>query len=307
MAEINRKYKDSVFRMIFSEKDKLIELYNAIFDTTYTEDDSVDITTIEDVIFKTMKNDISFVMDGKFVLLVEHQSSINNNMCLRDLLYAAELIMRMIDPKDLYKEAPVKIPNPKFVVLYNGERYMPPSDEQKLSDNFLKEELEYSLQLKLDVYNINIDAGSELLEKSPTLRQYSMFVERVRKYSKEKETLTERDMVEIMDSCIKDGMLPEFLSKYGREAVGMMFRELTQEEALEMSRQDGYDLGVEEGIEQGRCEGFAEGEKIGEERGEASGRAEREIEMAKAMKDRSYSIDEISELTGLSAEEIEQL
>ena len=307
MVEINRKYKDSVFRMLFNEKDKLIELYNAIFDTDYTEDDRVDITTIEDVIFKTMKNDISFIMDGKFVLLIEHQSSINNNMCLRDLLYADELIRRMIDPKDLYKEAPVKIPNPKFVVLYNGERYMPPFDEQKLSDNFLKEEPEYSLQLKLDVYNINIDAGSELLEKSPTPRQYSMFVERVRTYSKTKETLAERDMVEIMESCIEDGILSEFLRNYGREAVGMMFKELTQEEAREMSRQDGYDLGIEEGIEQGRCEGFAEGEKIGEERGEASGRAEREIEMAKAMKDRSYSIDEISELTGLSAEEIEQL
>ena len=303
MVEINRKYKDSVFRMLFNEKDKLIELYNAIFDTDYTEDDRVDITTIEDVIFKTMKNDISFIMDGKFVLLIEHQSSINNNMCLRDLLYADELIRRMIDPKDLYKEAPVKIPNPKFVVLYNGERYLPPFDEKELSDNFLKEEPEYSLQLKLDVYNINIDAGSELLEKSPTLKQYSMFVERVRKYSKEKETLTERDMVEIMESCIKDGILPEFLSKYGREAVGMMFRELTQEEAREMSRQDGYDLG----IEQGRSEGFAEGEKIGEERGRTEGEASKALEMAKAMKNKGYSTDEISELTGISSDEIKKL
>ena len=88
MAELNRKYKDSVFRMLFSEKDKLIELYNAIFDTDYTEEDSVDITTIEEVIFKTMKNDISFVMDGKFVLLVEHQSSINNNMLMGLSQYA---------------------------------------------------------------------------------------------------------------------------------------------------------------------------------------------------------------------------
>lgn len=87
-AELNRKYKDSVFRMLFSEKNKLIELYNAIFDTDYTEDDSVDITTIEEVIFKTMKNDISFVMDGKFVLLVEHQSSINNNMLMGLSQYA---------------------------------------------------------------------------------------------------------------------------------------------------------------------------------------------------------------------------
>lgn len=54
MAEINRKYKDSVFRVLFSEKDRLIELYNAIFDTDYTENDSADITTLEDVVFKTI-------------------------------------------------------------------------------------------------------------------------------------------------------------------------------------------------------------------------------------------------------------
>ena len=147
------------------------------------------------------------------------------------------------------------------------------------------------IPLKLEVYNINIDAGSELLEKSPTLKQYSMFVERVREYSREKETLTERDMVKIMKDCIRDGILPEFLSKYGKEAVGMMFRELTQEEAMEMSRQDGYDLGVEEGIEQG----------------EASGRAEREIEMAKALKDKGVAIDIIAETSGLSKEDIEKL
>ena len=82
MAEINRRYKDSVFRILFGDKDKLIEVYNAIFDTEYTVDDSVEITTIEDVVFKTLKNDISFIMDGKFVLLIEHQSSINNNMLM---------------------------------------------------------------------------------------------------------------------------------------------------------------------------------------------------------------------------------
>ena len=75
----------------------------------------------------------------------------------------------------------------------------------------------------------------------------------------------------------------------------MMFKELTQEEAMEMSRQDGYDLGVE----QGRTEGIAEGE--------ASGRAAEKIEMARIMKDKDYSIAEISELTGLSVEEIEKL
>ena len=67
----------------------------------------------------------------------------------------------------------------------------------------------------------------------------------------------------------------------------------------------------EEGLEQGRTEGIAEGKaeglKQGRTEGEASGRAEREIEMAKAMRLKNYSVDEISELTGLSAEEIEKL
>ena len=134
-----------------------------------------------------------------------------------------------------------------------------------------------------------------------------MFVERVRKYSKEKETLTERDMVEIMESCIKDGILPEFLSKYGREAVGMMFRELTQEEAREMSRQDGYDLGIEEGIEQGLEKGLEKGRIEGIAQGEATGRAAEKLEMAKALKDRGVAIEIIAETSGLSAEEIEKL
>ncbi len=181
----------------------------------------------------------------------------------------------------------------------------------KLSDAYMDQEGECSLQLIIRVYNINKDAGSELLEKCPTLRQYSMFVEKVREYSKNKETLTERDMVEIMESCIKDEILPDFLSKHGREAVGMMFRELTQEEAMEMSRQDGYDLGVEQGFEQGRSEGLEQGEKIGEARGrsegEASGRAAEKIEMAKAMKADNEPADKIAKYTGLSAEEIEKL
>ena len=94
---------------------------------------------------------------------------------------------------------------------------------------------------------------------------------------------------------VKEGILQDFLGKHGREAVGMMFRELTQEEAMEMSRQDGYTLSVEKG----RYEGLAEGE--------ASGRAEREIEMAKALKDKGVAIEIIAETSGLSKEEIEKL
>ncbi len=185
---------------------------------------------------------------------------------------------------------------------------MPPFEQQKLSDLFLVEENEsdYSLQLKLDVYNIGIGSGCELLEKSDTLKQYSMFVDRVKQYckaNKDREALTEGEMTEIMKSCIRDGILVDFLEKYGTEAIGMMFRELTQEEAMEMSRQDGIELGFEKGLEQGEASGLERGIK----QGEASGRAEREIEMARAMRADNEAVEKIVRYTGLPKEKIQML
>ena len=179
----------------------------------------------------------------------------------------------------------------RWVKSPNGERDMPAYHEMKLSDAYMDQDGECSLQLIIRVYNINIGAGSEILEKCPALRQYSMFVEMLREYSKNKETLTERDMVEIMKSCIRDGILVDFLEKYGTEAIGMMFRELTQEEAQEMSRQDGYELGVE----QGKAEGIAEGE------------ASKACEMARAMRADNEPVDKIARYTGLPKEKIQML
>ena len=103
-TELERNYKDTVFVTVFHEKAKLIELYNAIFDTDYDKDTAIDIVTIKDVLFRTLKNDVSFVLDKRFVVLVEHQSSINGNLPLRDLLYMSTVLKRMIDTKQLYRE-----------------------------------------------------------------------------------------------------------------------------------------------------------------------------------------------------------
>ena len=113
-AELERNYKDSVFVTVFHEKDKLIELYNAIFDTNYGMDTAIDIVTIKDVLFRTLKNDVSFVLDKRFVVLVEHQSTINGNLPLRDLLYIATVLKRMIDTKQLYREKTLRIPRPSL-------------------------------------------------------------------------------------------------------------------------------------------------------------------------------------------------
>jgi len=79
----NRKYKDSVFRSLFNNKARLLELYNAINGTNYQDESIIEINTLEDVLFSDMKNDISFTINKKTVVLIEHQSTINENMPLK--------------------------------------------------------------------------------------------------------------------------------------------------------------------------------------------------------------------------------
>ena len=157
----------------------------------------------------------------------------------------------------------------------------------KLSDAFLgDDDGEIALQLTVRVYNINSDKNNEILKKCETLKQYSLFVERVRALQ-DKGQLSASRITELISGCIDSGILPEFLKKYGTEMVEMLFRELTREEDMEISRLDGYDDGLEEGLRKGR--------------------AAATLELAKAMKRKGLDNAAIKELTGLSADEIEVL
>ncbi len=299
MQTINRKYKDSVFRTLFSDEDKLIELYNALFDTNYGPEANIEIVTLEDVVFRVLKNDVAFVMEDSFIVLAEHQSTICNNMPLRDLIYMSAMLQRMINTDELYRKKLLKIPRPTFIVFYDGKEDFPEYQEMKLSDAFLgDDDGEIALQLTVKVYNINSDKNNVILKKCETLKQYSLFLERVRALQG-KGQLTASRITELIKSCIDCGILPEFLKKYGTEMVEMLFRELTREEDMEISRLDGYDDGLEEGLRKGR----AEGEAAGLERGRASAI----LELAKAMKSNGRPIAQIAADTGLTVEEIESL
>ena len=79
-----RDYKDTLFRYIFKGEDDrskrwLLSLYNALNDSNYTNIDDLEITTIQNALFLTMKDDLSFLIDGEMSLF-EHQSTVNPNM-----------------------------------------------------------------------------------------------------------------------------------------------------------------------------------------------------------------------------------
>ena len=119
MNYVNRKYKDTLFRALFSERKHLLSLYNAVNETNYTNEEDLEINTLENVIYLKMKNDISFLF-GFSLNLYEHQSSVNPNMPLRDLFYVADLLQKIVKDKNLYSSSLVGIPTPKFVMFYNG-------------------------------------------------------------------------------------------------------------------------------------------------------------------------------------------
>jgi len=161
-VEVNAKYKDSVFSFLFSNSDTLRELYCAIEGITLPPDTPIDINTLSDIIYMDQINDISFTIDNRLVVLIEHQSTVNRNMPLRLLLYIARVYEKIIDRKKLYQSAMEKIPEPEFIVLYNGRTPYPEHTILKLSEAFkdtanLRPEApgSHALELVVPVYNIN--------------------------------------------------------------------------------------------------------------------------------------------------------
>ena len=146
--------------------------------------------------------------------------------------------------------------------------------------------------------NINTGKNAEILKKCETLRQYSRFVEIVRSYG-HIDQLTSAVMVQIMEQCQEENVLTEFMAHYGTELIEMLFKELTREEDLEISRLDGYDAGVKDGEKSG----FTKGEKSGISKGERKAA----LDIAKGMQKEHIASDVIAKITGLTLAEVESL
>jgi len=262
----NKKYKDSVFRSIFNNKPTALELYNAVNGTNYTDESMVEINTLGDVLFAVIENDLSISIDKKIVLLVEHQSTINDNMPVRFLAYILSIYLRILGNK-IYQEPLVKLPRPEFIVLYNGEDPFPKEKILRLSDAFEKTDNNdlISLDLTVRVININKGVNPELEGKSKTLNGYVTFIAKVREYAKKRPL--EEAIKSAVDYCLKRGILTDFFEEHAQEVIKMIKIEYSRKDELkavrEAARNDGRTEGREEGREEGRKEGRKEGmEKI---------------------------------------------
>ena len=282
--KLNRKFKDTLFRKVFNNKRDLLSLYNALNNTEHTDESLITINTIEDAIYIGYKNDISFIINSE-LNLYEHQSSVNPNMPVRGLIYFAELYKEYIDQNNLliYNERLVKLPFPRYVVFYNGTKEQPEEQELRLSDSFVQvpegeglkdtagteadKTNKPSVEVVVQLLNINYGCNQELLEKCQKLMEYSRFIALVRvksdmlteKYKKEMKSVNKKEIFAeavalAIDEAIRDNVLKDILSKNMAEVTDMLLTEFDEKAYIDGVKKQSYE------------EGEARGEIKGEEK-----------------------------------------
>ena len=158
-----RQYKDNVFCLLYRDKNNLLDLYNGLNDTNYTNVDDLTVTTLKGGVYMKYKNDASFVF-GQDLYMFEQQSSRNPNMPLRFLHYLSDVYRQMYNNSDLHRSTMLKIPVPHFVTFYNGKQLLEVESTLRLSDMYEKKM--DCPELELIVRVININTGAIINKKS---------------------------------------------------------------------------------------------------------------------------------------------
>ena len=242
---VNRNYKDTVFRMLFSDRKNLLSLYNAMNQKHYTDPEDLEIVTLENAIYMGMKNDLAFIIDTN-LYLYEHQSTYNPNMPLRDLFYISNEYQKLMDKKSLYSSSLQKIPAPNFIELYNGTDTLSDFSEHRLSSAFENLSGEPKLELIVTVLNINEGHNALLMEHCQTLKEYSQYVAKVRKYAAGMPL--DQAVEYAVNECIKENILADFLRKNRAEVISMSIFEYDKEEEEKKLRKAEYEAGIQKGV-----------------------------------------------------------
>ena len=281
----NKKYRDSVFVDLFMKdihaKENFLSLYNALHDSDLKLSDvSIESEIIDQTLYHSYYNDVSMMINGKLIVLVEHQSTINENMPLRFLDYVVRLYEKIVPQDDRYKTNLIHIPTPEFYVFYNGTKPYPDIKTLRLSDAFIKEQAKPQLELTVDVYNIanpHPEKPLTVLNKCDILKEYCEFVEQVR-INKNKKSAN--PITEAISYCIKNNILREYLKRKSTEVDNLLVANYDYETDIRVHAEEAY----------------AEGEN----------KRAREAAL-RMLKDARFTIKEIAEFEGLTIEEVTKL
>ena len=288
-----RQYQDTVFRMYFNEETRLKEVAGALHGRSYAEE-PLQIVTLDGTFLSQIKNDISFLLAGRHLIFMEHQSTANQNMPLRCLYYVCEQLRRYIPAKKLYRNVPIDLPAPEFHVFYTGNIDMPETYQMNLSDAYRSKDREMSLELKVTFHNISYDSTKKLLQKSKALHDYSFFIKRIKLYAANGVEMAQA-IRKAMRYCEEHDIMKEFLQQHEGEVIDMVNFEWNQKDFEEAS----FEEGMERGLERGRAEGI--------ERGRAEGMEQGKVNIVLEMLRDELPLETIARISKFSTERVQEL
>ncbi len=269
MVVSNQQYRDRLFHFIFgseAHRDWTLSLYNAVNNSDYSEPEAVQITTIEDILYLGMRNDVSFLIANN-MNLYEQQSTFNPNMPLRSLQYLANLYDKYITANDLnkYSSRQLRLPVPKLLVFYNGPDEFPDEQFLYLRDAF-PEGSSPDVEVRTRMLNINAGHNQELMKRCQPLREYSWITDTIFNYRKimDLDSAVDKALHDMPDDFLLKPILrihqvevkSMLLTEYDEERQRMLDRKDGLEEGIEIGRREGIETGRREGIETGRREGI---------------------------------------------------
>ncbi|MBR6027752.1 MAG: hypothetical protein IKP40_01585 [Clostridia bacterium] len=261
MADAQRKYKDRLFGFLFGgeiNREWTLSLYNAVNGSHYTDASQIEISTIREVLYLGMHNDVSFMISDE-MNMYEQQSSFNPNMPLRMLQYAASLFERHVEnlQRSKYSSRLIHLPTPRLVVFYNGRDDMPDEQVLRLSDAFAEEKRELSdIDVRVRMVNINKGHSLQLMSLCKPLDEYAWMVDCIR------QSKASRSLEEAIDFAI-DIMPGSFEIKpcmelHRAEVKGMLLTEYNEAKERERLAMEAKAEGRAEGEAKGRAEYLAE-------------------------------------------------
>jgi len=247
MTKTNKKYKDRLFRLIFADeknKKNTLSLYNMLNNSSYENEEDLEITTIEDVLYIKMKNDLSFII-ADTMNLYEQQSTHNPNMPLRGFLYFGNLYEKYLDTNGLtlHTNSQVKIPTPNYVVFYNGVSARPPMEKLYLSDAFQISDNRHEFEWTATVINLNHPDNRSLLKRCKPLHDYTLLVSKIQTHKK--SGTLKQAINKAVDECIADNILAEFLKSHRAEVLKVYLAEVNEEVLRKRLKEEGFDEGYQ--------------------------------------------------------------
>ena len=248
-----RQYQDTVFRAYMNDVDRLRDVAGALHGRTYTSVERVRIVTLDGTFLSQMKNDISFLLAGRHLVFMEHQSTLNQNMPLRCLYYLCEQLRQYIPAKSLYQNKQIPLPRPEFHVFYTGSKDTLDTEQMRLSDAYMEGEGDIHLELKVTFHNIAYGSEKMLLRMSRPLHDYSFFLNCIKtNIAGGMERV--RAIREAMRYCMEHDVMKEFLQEHESEVIDMVNFEWNQKDFEEAVREEGWEQGAAQGREEGREE-----------------------------------------------------